>query len=169
MKRTHRLVLCALFAALTCVATLTLQMPSPTGGYCNLGDCVILLGAFFLPPLGALAAGGIGAMLADLLLGFAVYAPATLGIKALLALTAALLFRALREKTVFFALLTACLCGEAVMVAGYFLFESGLYGAAAAAQSLLMTNLPQAALAVVSAMALYGLFYRTQKGRTLHV
>ena len=38
----------ALLAALSCVATLVIRIPSPTGGYMNLGDTVVLLGAYLL-------------------------------------------------------------------------------------------------------------------------
>ena len=66
-----RLILAALFAALTCAATMLIHIPMPaTNGYINLGDCVVLLSAFFLGPVYGMAAGGIGAMLADLLLGW---------------------------------------------------------------------------------------------------
>lgn len=45
-------ILAALFAALTYVATTVIQIPIPTtGGYVNLGDCVVLLGAFLLDPV----------------------------------------------------------------------------------------------------------------------
>ena len=40
------LVLTALLAAMTCVATLVIRVPSPTNGYMNLGDAVVLLGAY---------------------------------------------------------------------------------------------------------------------------
>ena len=40
------LVQTGLFAALGCVATMVLQVPSPNGGYMNLGDAVVILGAW---------------------------------------------------------------------------------------------------------------------------
>ena len=55
---TFRVVLTALFAALVCVATMTIRIPSPTGGYLNLGDGIVLLSAFLLGPVyGTLAVG----------------------------------------------------------------------------------------------------------------
>ena len=55
-----RLILAALFAALTCAATMLIHIPMPaTNGYINLGDCVVLLSAFFLGPVYGMAAGGI--------------------------------------------------------------------------------------------------------------
>ena len=39
VKKLHRLVLAALFTALTTVMTMVIQVPSPMQGYVNLGDC----------------------------------------------------------------------------------------------------------------------------------
>ena len=58
--RTRILVMTALLAALSCVATLVIRIPSPTGGYMNLGDTVVLLGAYLLGGAYGAAAGGIG-------------------------------------------------------------------------------------------------------------
>ena len=92
MKQTplSRLVMAALFAALTCIATLVIQLRvTPTGGYVNLGDCGVLLSAWLLSTPYAVAAAAVGSALADLVAGYAYYAPATLVIKALMALLAA--------------------------------------------------------------------------------
>ena len=94
MKQTklRTLILAAMFAALTCVATMIIHIPSPIGGYFNLGDCMVLLSAFVLGPVWGTAAGGIGSALADVICGYFIYAPGTLVIKALMALAAALRF-----------------------------------------------------------------------------
>jgi len=113
------LVLTGLFAALGCTATLVLQIPSPTGGYMNLGDTVVILGAWLLGPVYGAVAGGVGPAMADLLSGYAVYVPATLAIKAVMALTAALLYRALGKKWP----AVSAAAAEAPMVAGYWLFD----------------------------------------------
>lgn len=94
--KTRMVVMTALLAALACVATMVIRIPSPTGGYLNLGDTVVLLGAFLLGPLYGAVAGGIGSMLADLLSGYMIYAPATLVIKAGMAVVAGVLYRAAR-------------------------------------------------------------------------
>lgn len=88
--RTRQMVLAAMFVALGCVATMLVQIPSPTNGYLNLGDAVVLLGAYLLGPAYGAVAGGAGPALADLLSGYAMYVPGTLVIKALMGLTAAL-------------------------------------------------------------------------------
>ena len=48
--RVRTIVTTALLAALACAATMVIHVPSPTGGYMNLGDTVVLLGAFLLGP-----------------------------------------------------------------------------------------------------------------------
>ena len=62
-----KLVLAALMAALTYVATSIVQIPSPMQGYVNLGDCIVLLSGWILGPWWGAAAGGIGSMLVDLI------------------------------------------------------------------------------------------------------
>ena len=89
-KKLHRLVLAALFTALTTVMTMVIQVPSPMQGYVNLGDCGVLLSAWVLGPAWGGAAAGIGSMLADLLSGYAHYAPGTLVIKTCMAVAASI-------------------------------------------------------------------------------
>lgn len=117
----RQLVMTGVFAALGCGATMVLQVPSPTGGYMNLGDTVVILGAWLLGPVYGALAGGLGPALADLLSGYAMYVPATLVIKAVMALTAALLYRGLGKKS--WSLLPCALAAEVPMVAGYWLFD----------------------------------------------
>ena len=38
MKKTLKLVMAAMFCALSCVATMVIRIPSPMNGYVNLGD-----------------------------------------------------------------------------------------------------------------------------------
>ena len=96
-RKTKRLALAGQLCGATLLLTL-LSIPLPSGyGYVNLGDAGVFLCACLLPGgLGALAAG-VGAALADLILGWAMYAPVTLLIKGLTALLAGL---ALRRATV---------------------------------------------------------------------
>lgn len=119
------LALTGLFAALGCVGTMVLQVPSPSGGYMNLGDAVVILGAWLLGPVYGAIAGGVGPAMADLLSGYAVYVPATLVIKAVMALTAAGLYRALKKR----GLVLCAAAAEVLMVLGYWLFDALLAAA----------------------------------------
>lgn len=165
-NHTQRLVLTALFTALTCVATALLHLKMPNG-YANLGDTVLLLGAFLLGPTRGALAGGIGSALADLLLGYVIYAPATLVIKALTAAVAWLIFRACKRKTVLGTVLGA-IVGELVMVSGYFFYEWALYGFGGSAESLLMVNLPQAGVNAIAAILLFTVLDKAHATDKLH-
>ena len=78
----------SLLAALCCVATMIIKIPSPLKGYLNLGDCVVLLSGWFLSPLYGFLAAGLGSALADVFSGYVTYAPATFVIKGIMALIA---------------------------------------------------------------------------------
>lgn len=121
-KKIRKLVFTALLAALTCVATMVIQIPAPVSGYVNLGDCLVLLSAFLLGPWYGAAAAGIGSMLADLLSGFAIYAPGTLVIKAIMAIAAALLYRALPVKRGILRATVGGIVAEIIMIVGYLFY-----------------------------------------------
>lgn len=150
--RTKLLVMTALFIALGYVATTVLMIPSPTGGYMNLGDTVVLLGAYLLGPVYGAAAGGIGPALADLLGGYGIYVPATLVIKALMGVTAALGYRALGRRN--WALVVCGAAAEAIMVVGYCLFDGFLAGNLAAGLAGIPSNLTQAAFGLAASTLL---------------
>lgn len=157
MKKTRlfQTVTAAVLAALTAAATMLISIPIPgTKGYVNPGDMLVLLCGFFLGPVYGPLAAGLGSALADLALGFAYYAPATLLIKGLSALFAALLFRAVKKKPDLAALLGG-LAAELWMVAGYYLYEYAVLGyGAAVALAGVPANLMQAAFGVLTAAAL---------------
>ena len=118
-RRSAVWIAAAVFAAMTCALTAAFPIPM-FNGYFNLGDTIVLLGAF---PARRLTASPPpdGSGCADLLLGYTVYAPATLVIKALVALTSGAIYRRLPKRLP--GLLLAAVAGELVMCAGYFAFE----------------------------------------------
>ncbi|MBS7640167.1 MAG: ECF transporter S component [Candidatus Bathyarchaeia archaeon] len=69
--------------ALVCAATMlfTVYVPA-TKGFFNMGETMVYISAIIFGPFVGAFAGGVGSMLADLLLGYYYYAPATLLIKA---------------------------------------------------------------------------------------
>ena len=89
-----KLVMAALFAALACVATMSIKIPTPgTSGYIHPGDAIVILAGVVLGPTWGFLAGGIGSAMADLLGGYFVYVPITFVIKGLVSLCSALLYR----------------------------------------------------------------------------
>ncbi len=127
--KTQKMVFSALLASLICVATMIIKIPSPLKGYINLGDCVVLLSGWILSPVYGFLAAGIGSGLADILSGYAIYAPATFIIKGLMALVAYFVFKVMRKKLPALpCLITSGFLAEVLMVSSYFLFEGFLYG-----------------------------------------
>ena len=149
MKSTHlrKLILSALLAALTCIATIVIQIPTSMQGYVNLGDSLVLLCGWLLGPAYGFSAGAIGSAMADLLTGYVHYAPATFLIKGLMALTAALLYpilkKCIRNKDLP-ALLLSSLAAEGIMVLGYFAYAALLMGGTVPALTTIPGNLTQA-------------------------
>mgnify|MGYP003295266338 CR=1 FL=1 len=64
MKTTQRIIISSMLASLVCVATMIIKLPSPLGGYINLGDCIVLLCGWILNPVYAFFAAAIGSALA---------------------------------------------------------------------------------------------------------
>lgn len=162
MKRLQVLVNAALMAAIVCVATLLIQIPIPaTGGYVNLGDgFVILCGVLLGPVYGGLAAG-IGALLTDLITGYAVYIPATLIIKGAMAVAAWFLTRRIGRHLPGF--LAAGAAGGLIMTGGYFIYESLLLGFGKAAIASLLPNLAQSAAGLLISTALLTAINRSER------
>ena len=128
-SKTKRIVVASLMAALTCVATMIIKIPSPLEGYLNLGDCVVLVAGWMLSPAYGFLAAGLGSALADLLSGYAIYAPATFVIKGLMALAAFAVYKLLQKRVgKFAARLIGGVTAEVLMIAGYFVFEGFMYG-----------------------------------------
>ena len=116
----------ASLAAMTCVATMVIKIPTPTMGYVHPGDCFVLLAGFTLGSVTGGISAGIGSMLSDLLGGYAAWAPGTFIIKFLTAYVAALVFRVLSGNNNMRLPLKAVLAGaagEIVMITGYFLYN----------------------------------------------
>ncbi len=146
------LTLAALFTALTTVATLLIQIPTPTKGYVNLGDSIVL------GPVYGAAAAGIGSAIADIVGGYVVYAPVTLVVKAAMAATSALVIRAAGKRSgSLLPRIAAAASAEVIMVVGYALFEAVLYHSASAALLGVPANAVQGALGAAVSVAVYEL------------
>ena len=158
-KKIRKLVVSALMAALTYVATMVIQIPSPMNGYVNLGDCFVLLSGWLLGPWYGGAAAGIGSMLTDLLYGYGYYAPGTFIIKGLDALVAALIFNAMGRTNV--AAIVSGVVGEIIMVVGYFGYAGLLLGKGIGAAASIPGNLVQGAVGLVAGFLLMQVARRT--------
>lgn len=152
------LTLAALFTAMTTVATLLIQIPTPTKGYVNLGDAVVNLGAWVLGPVYGAAAAGIGSAIADIVSGYVIYAPVTLVVKAAMAAVSGIVIRSAGKSAAPLpARIAAAASAEVIMIVGYALFEALLYHSFSAAMLGVPANAVQGALGAAVSVAVYSL------------
>lgn len=151
-----KIVMTALFAALACVATMSIRIPTPgTSGYIHPGDAVVILSGVILGPVYGLLAGGIGSAMADLLGGYFVYVPITFAIKGLVAVVAGLIYQNVgkNSKSRYVAVILGGVIDIIFVAGGYFVCEYFLYGASAAAS--IPANIIQGLGGLVLAAVLY--------------
>jgi len=120
-----KLALAAALAATTTVATMLVQIPvPPTRGYLNFGDIMVFTSALLFGRFVGGFAGGIGSATADIITGYAYFAPYTLVIKGLEGFLAGAIRdgRSTRRDGL------GWLVGAIVMVSGYFLSEAYMMG-----------------------------------------
>ena len=161
-KKTKQLVMAALMAALTCVATMVIMIPSPLKGYLNLGDCLVLTSGWMLSPAYGFLAAGIGSALADVFSGYMIYAPATFVIKGLMALIACYGFQLLRKKiSMPVSRIVSGAAAEVMMVLGYFVFEGFMYGFVPSAANI-PANAVQGIAGLIIGVVLMNVFSHTK-------
>lgn len=159
---TKKLVMAALFAALACVATMSIRIPTPgTGGYIHPGDAIVILCGIFLDPVSAFLAAGIGSCMADLLGGYFIYVPITFMIKGLVAFLASHAYHRLSSKGFNpYGAVAGCGMIDIIVVAGgYCLCEIFLYGPGAALASV-PGNIIQGVSGLIISSALYPVLQR---------
>lgn len=154
----RKIVLSGLFAAV--IFVLTAFVPIPLGhGYANAGDAFVVMSGVILGPWAGFAASALASAMADLYLGYTVYAPATFLIKGLMALAAS--FIGISGKKAFIKIACAYIASEIIMVLGYFLFETLFFGVYVALADV-PGNLIQAAFGAGVGIALTSVVLKTQ-------
>ena len=159
-SKSFKITITALFAALTCISTMVIQIPSPANGYIHPGDCFVLLSGWILGPFYGFIAAGTGGMMADLLSGYAIYAPATFIIKGIMSITAYLLIKMMSSASILPSKTypyISSLISETIMVIGYFVFAAVFLGTGIAAAASIPGNIVQGVFAVVATPMLFEL------------
>jgi len=172
--KVFNLVMTALLMGLIMLATSTFRIPSPfTQGYVHLGDTMIFLGVLVLGKKNGTIAAGIGSALADIMAGYAIYAPWTLIIKGLMAFVMAVFIEAMagRTKTSFriaglpvIEIMGMVLAGL-VMAAGYCIVDGIMAGNMLSGLLGVPANIGQFAVGMVLASALAAALYKTPAKR----
>ena len=142
-----------IFGAFTCVVTMVIAFPIPaTNGFINIGDAVVMItGLMFGPIIGGIA-GGIGSSIADLFLGYAIYAPATLVIKGLEGFFVGLIANPKKNYKWNYRDFIAVIVGGFTMIIGYFLYEVMIFGVPSALYEFILNSIIQFGLGSVIAL-----------------
>lgn len=149
-EQTKKLTFTGIMCAIVVIATMFAAVPIPgvAGAYANAGDAAVYVAAYLLGAPWGIVAAALGSGLADILIGSALYAPATFIIKGVMALVAA---KTMRERKWMMAV-----CGL-IMTMGYFAFESLIYGAKTAIISIPANLIQGAAGALLGSIAIKGI------------
>ena len=148
-NRTKLICISGIFSALVFAVTAYLHIPT-YNGYVHCGDGFIFIAACILPMPYSVAVGALGAMFADVLTGFAVWAPGSMIIKGLLALLFASKSKKIITKRNLFMLLPAAL----ISAVGYCLYEALIYGNFIASLAGIPGSLVQAAASSIVYVAI---------------
>ncbi|MCD1147667.1 ECF transporter S component [Peptoniphilus sp. KCTC 25270] len=156
---TKNLTRTALCMAIVVVSTMVIAIPIPgTKGFVNPSEAAIFLSVGLLPGFLGVFAGGFGCAIADLLLGYSFYAPATLVVKSLEALLATVLYKKVNLPGIL-----AFFLASFVMPLGYFLYDLILYDYPAAIAAIIPNGIQGIFGAVVA-----GLIFPLLKRATEH-
>lgn len=161
-NKTEQLVTTALMMTLILVGTIILRIPVPmTQGYVHLGDAMIYIGVLLLGRKNGTIAAALGSMMADILSGYAFWAPWTLVIKAAMAFTAATIAERAAEHAdrsavskARFMTVTGMAAGGLLMTAGYFAAEGIMFGNWAAAALGIPWNIGQFSVGIAVALSI---------------
>lgn len=166
--------ICGIMIALETVSTILISIRIPaTEGYFNLGEMIIYFTAILFGPIVAMLTGGVGAALADIILGYSTFAPATLIIKGLEGFFVGYFYGILSKNRKFFRFKTntggeqnqnmgkdvqriiiSIIPGMVVMVSGYFIFELIIGVAVEAALFEVFVNVMQCLVGAILAIIL---------------
>ena len=125
-NQTKQIVYTGICAALVCIATFTIKIPS-LNGYTHLGDSMIFISVLILGWQRGALAGGIGAALADLFGGYVQWVIPSFFIKAIMAVIMGLITEKLFPKFRFGWAIGA-IVGGVFQIVAYTLVKIPLFG-----------------------------------------
>lgn len=170
-NRTSRLVLSAIMMCLITIATMFIRIPIPfTQGYAHLGDAMVFLSVLVLGWRYGAVVAGVGSMLADILGGYAVWAPWTLVIKGCMAVFMGIFIaEALKKQRGHKVIIVFEILGMAIaglfMVAGYYVAEGVIYGNWTAPMLGVPWNIGQFVVGMIVAISLSAALYKTSAAK----
>lgn len=122
------MTICAMFIALTYLATAFINIRLPlaaNGGLVHLGNVPLFVAAVLFGKKNGAIAGGVGMALFDLLSGWTLWAPFTLGIVAAMGYMVGLVTE---KKKTFRNILVGMMLALLIKIGGYYIAEGIIYG-----------------------------------------
>lgn len=158
--------------AMIVVATIVIPIPVPFGtGYIHFGDAMIFLSVLILGWRYGAIASGFGSALADILVGYAIWAPWTLCVKGIMAAIMGLFIVKSMHRSgknilgVPVYTLIGMILGGCFMVAGYYVAEGTIYGSFVVAIASIPWNIVQFTVGTIIATILAAALYKTPAKR----
>ncbi len=132
VKSIRNIALIVSFTGLVFLSTSIFFIAIPTSnGFFNIGEIFVYLAALIGGPITGAIAGGVGASLADVALGYGIFAPGTLIIKGIEGFLVGLIFHFSRRlKRWIRYLFMAVLCGVLIGFSAFYIKEDFLFGMA---------------------------------------
>ena len=167
--RVYRIAMTGVMMGLVLVSTLMIRIYVPfTQGYVNLGDALIFLAVLVVGRNYGTLAAGIGSAMADLLGGYAYYAPWTLVVKGLMAFVVGLALEHMEKKgqiaegkRITLPVVLAMLFGGIEMTVGYYISASLMQGNWYTPLFSVPGNIAQFTIGMILATALSTALYKT--------
>lgn len=165
-KQTNKVVLTGIMTSLVLISTMMFRIHVPfTQGYVHLGDAAIYIAVLVVGKKFGVFASGVGSALADILSGYAYYAPWTFVVKALMAYVVGWAL----EKRPFvnekgklpLAEILAMLFGGVEMTVGYYIAASLMHGNWYSPLFSIPGNIAQFIVGMILAVALAHALYKT--------
>ena len=158
----------AIMMALAMAATFLIRIPVPaTQGYVHLGDTVLILSVLILGKKNGAFAGALGQALADLLGGYAIFAPVTFIAKLLMGLLIGVAiekiyeYKTAKNKGASAAAVLMIVLSCASMVGTYYICECAMYGSLIVPLVEIPANIIQFSAGAVIAAAAGGMLVKT--------
>lgn len=161
------MVYTSLLAALVCVATFSIKVPSVvTNGYVHLGDGFIFIAVILLGGKKGALAGSIGASLADILGGYSHYAIPTFIIKGVMCLIMYFVINKMGEENKFSWAVGAAL-GSVWQIAAYYVVGSAMVGSFVSTLADIPGNAVQSIAGIIVAVIFVTAFKNTPIGKRI--
>lgn len=160
-SKTKHLTMMSLYVALVFVATKAINIPTAVGGVINLADSIILVISIKESKRSSAFIAGTGSFIAEFFSPYAIFAPATLVIKATMGFIASLIYKSNSIKNKHIKMLTAFIIAESIMIFGYFIYQAFFLNLGMINASLdIVNNIIQAFASIVIAFTLSSIIER---------